>query len=338
MGHFGLRVIPCPADAKGEALELIYRKVPTSLRDRLIVQMLEEERRGEIDLSGLWVATTRRGRIAGAMLTQPLVGKAAAVWAPEVRRGWRRDNLAAAMVKMAVESFAARGFRLIQSVLEQSASPQARRDLEKGGLPRVTELLYLERSTAIPLDPAEISSGCAKLAGNAAAADPASGACSPADFTWRSFIETPEHEFRSTLQATYTGSLDMPELEGARSLDDILESYKSVGRFKAEHWRLGHIPGDPGARAVLLLAEVPGRDVWEVIYLGLTPAARGRRLGRVVLEHALALARGQIGWLELAVDARNTPAIRLYYSAGFTACERRAIHLTTFSEFTRGVL
>ena len=44
-------------------VELIYRKVPTALRDRLIVQMLEEERRGEIDLSGLWVATTRRGRI-----------------------------------------------------------------------------------------------------------------------------------------------------------------------------------------------------------------------------------------------------------------------------------
>ncbi len=80
MGQFGQRVSTCPLEAKGEALELLYRKVPSALRDRLIVQMLEEERRGEIDLSGLWVATTRRGRITGAMLTQHLAGKAAALW------------------------------------------------------------------------------------------------------------------------------------------------------------------------------------------------------------------------------------------------------------------
>jgi ribosomal protein S18 acetylase RimI-like enzyme len=129
------------------------------------------------------------------------------------------------------------------------------------------------------------------------------------------------------LQATYAGSLDMPELEGARGLDDILEGYRSAGLFVPERWRLGLIPGEPEAAAVLLLVELPDRDAWEVIYLGLTPAARGRGLGRDVLRHALELAGAHVPRLELAVDCRNAPAMRLYQAAGFTIRDRRAVHL-----------
>lgn len=82
----------------------------------------------------------------------------------------------------------------------------------------------------------------------------------------------------------------MPELEGTRSLDDVLAGHRAAGRYKPEHWRLGRIPGSPKAAAVLLLAEAPGRDAWEVVYLGLTPEARGRGLGHSVLQHALDLA------------------------------------------------
>ena len=96
MAGFGPRVIPCPPEAQGAALEVLYRRVPLALRDRLIVEVLDEAQRGEIDLSGLWVARERMGRITGALLTQPLAGKAAAVWAPEVRSSWRRAVVAAA--------------------------------------------------------------------------------------------------------------------------------------------------------------------------------------------------------------------------------------------------
>ena len=58
------------------------------------------------------------------------------------------------------------------------------------------------------------------------------------------------------MQSTYTGSLDMPELEAVRSLDDIIESHRAVGRFKAERWRLGCIPEDPEACCVLLMSEI----------------------------------------------------------------------------------
>ena len=111
------------------------------------------------------------------------------------------------------------------------------------------------------------------------------------DFDWRPFDEAIEDRFRDVLQATYVGSLDMPELEATRGLEDILTGHRAAGLFRPDRWRLGRLPGEPEAAAVLLLTEVPGRDAWEVIYLGLTPAARGRGLGRAVIRHALELTR-----------------------------------------------
>ena len=334
MARFGPRVIPCPVESRRAALEVLYRRMPSALRGCLIAEVLDEARRGEIDLSGLWVTRGRAGRIIGALLTQPLAGRAAAVWAPEVKVSWRRSALAAALVEAALADLQLRGFLLAQAVLDESAGPQAGRDLTRGGMPRVTELIYLERDTATPLPPA---AGVGR--GSPTRSDPASALAHgrteslPAGpeplpcFDWRPFGPAIEAEFRAVLQATYVGSLDMPELEGARGLDDILEGHRAAGLFVAERWQLGRIPGEPESAAVLLLAEVHGRDAWEVIYLGLTPAARRRGLGRTVLRHALDLAHDNVPRLELAVDLRNAPAVRLYQAAGFTVRDRRAIHL-----------
>ena len=166
-------------------------------------------------------------------------------------------------------------------------------------MPRVTELLYLERDTAVPLSACALCPRRQNLTGSTNAWP---------DFEWQPFGAVTEAEFRSVLQATYMGSLDMPELEGTRTLDDILESHRATGRFVAERWRLGRIPGKPEAASVLLMAEVPGRDVWEVIYLGLTPAARGHGLGRAVLQHALELAGAtSLGWSWPSIVVTHPP-------------------------------
>jgi ribosomal protein S18 acetylase RimI-like enzyme len=306
MRVFGAQVMPCPAEARPSALEVLYRRMPRSLRGLLIAEVLEDERRGELDLSGLWVARIRSGRIVGAMMTQALAGKTAALWPPEVSPSWRRGALAAALVQAALVDLSARGYRLVQAALDESAGPQAARDLTRGGMARVTELLYLERETATPLPPREPEAP---------------------DFRWRPFEPSIEAEFREVLQATYVGSLDMPELEGARGLEDILAGHRAAGLFVPGRWQLGRLPGEPEAAAVLLLTAVPGRDAWEVIYLGLTPRARGRGLGCAVIRQALETARGHASVLELAVDLRNTPAVRLYGSTGFLPRDRRAVHL-----------
>jgi ribosomal protein S18 acetylase RimI-like enzyme len=335
MPGFGLRVIMCPPKAREDALEVLYRRVPLALRDRLIAEVLDEAERGEVDLSGLWVAREGTDRIVGALLTQALAGKAAGVWAPEVKPSWRRATVAAALVQAALADLKARGFQLAQAVLDESAGPYASRDLKKGGMPRVTELLYLERDTVTPISatvgepPRQHGYQVRSTpAGSSSHAHDEEGSCP--GFQWQPFSKALESDFRSVLQATYAGSLDMPELEGARALDDILEGHRKAGRFVAERWWLGHVHGKPEFAAILLMAEVPGRNAWEVIYLGLTPPARGQGLGRAVIKHALELARDRVPWLELAVDLRNTPALRLYEAAGFTARDRRAVHLVIF--------
>ncbi len=144
---------------------------------------------------------------------------------------------------------------------------------------------------------------------------------------WRPFAPEIEAEFRQVLEATYNGSLDMPELEGARTLDDVLASHRAFERFDPTRWWLGRVPGEPEAAALVLLTAQPERDLWEVAYLGLTPTARGRGLGRAGLSHALERARPHVRRLELAVDTRNHPAGRLYRAAGFVAFDRRTVHL-----------
>jgi ribosomal protein S18 acetylase RimI-like enzyme len=323
MAGFGPQIMRCPLEARTAALEVLYRRVPDALRYRLIVEVLEEADRGEIDLSGLWVARARTGQIVGALLSQALAGRAAAVWAPEVRSSWRRPVLAAELLRAALDDLKTRGFRLAQAVLDESAHPRAARDLQRGGMPRVTELLYLERDTTLPLPLAD---------GTVSRGDVQHQSLSCLSFEWQPFESALEAEFQSVLRATYQGSLDMPELEGVRTLDEIMAGYRATGCFVADRWRLGRVSGKPDAAAILLLAEVPSRSVWEVVYLGLTPPARGRGLGRVVLQHALELAQTHVPRLELAVDCRNRPATRLYQSAGFVARDRRAVHLAILGQ------
>ncbi len=204
-------VEPCPPEAREAALQVLYQQVPGSLRPRLIDEVLQEAASGRADLSGLWVAWDRtwnpkntRRRIIGALLTQALAGRAAAIWAPEVLPTWRRDTIAAVLVRSALTDLQSRGFRIVQAVLDESANRHGAMDLIRGGVPRVTELLYLERDTKRPLS---------ELAGNASR--PGAGVVAP-HLVWSPFDAACDTEFRTLLQATYISSLDMPELEQVR--------------------------------------------------------------------------------------------------------------------------
>jgi len=70
-------------------------------------------------------------------------------------------------------------------------------------------------------------------------------------------------------------------------------------------------------RGVLILSPTPYSDSLELVYLGLTPEARGRGLGAMLLELALwQVRRAGKRQISLAVDSRNVPALKLYYRHG----------------------
>jgi len=98
-------------------------------------------------------------------------------------------------------------------------------------------------------------------------------------------------------------------MDGLRSMDDVVEGYRKTGVFHPSRWMLLRSDGvDVG---VMILADHPQNDQWELVYLGLTPEARGRGFGQEATAFATRLALGaRRSQMVLAVDRRNGPARR----------------------------
>jgi ribosomal protein S18 acetylase RimI-like enzyme len=124
------------------------------------------------------------------------------------------------------------------------------------------------------------------------------------------------------LERTYEATLDCPGLCGLRETEDVLESHRATGAFDRALWRLVLFNGEP--HGCMLLNRCPEQGTVELVYLGLSPALRGRRIGSKLLESGLALLAPRDGaHVVCAVDQRNDPAMRLYERAGFRAFASR---------------
>ena len=277
----GLAFGRCPPGDQVRALEVLSWRQSEPRRSWTVARLRAEADAGSLDLSGLWIA--RRGaHIVGALLAQVLAGRTAALWPPEVSPDhlgylWAstqlRNQVAKDLVRHALGGLEGTGVRVAQALIESRGTAQQAADLRRGGMPRVTHLVYLWRAVD-KKRPLELGPGVPPL-------------------VWSTFSPEMEDRFRQILDGTYLGSLDMPELEGVRTLDDVLASHRESGHFQPEFWQIGQLPGEPESAAVMLMLDRPDRNVLEVAYLGLTPQARGRGLGRGLVEHALELAHRQ---------------------------------------------
>ncbi len=126
----------------------------------------------------------------------------------------------------------------------------------------------------------------------------------------------------TALEGSYEETLDCPELCGLRSMDDVVESHKATGEFDPSRWHLIFKDGHPAG--CCLLTHIPQSNSVELVYLGISPQARGLGLGRCVLAYAID-GLGAIGINEVtcAVDNRNAPAISIYKSLGFSRFDAR---------------
>jgi ribosomal protein S18 acetylase RimI-like enzyme len=132
--------------------------------------------------------------------------------------------------------------------------------------------------------------------------------------------------FAQTLLRTYENSLDCPEVNGVRTIDEIIAGHQAQGIFHPERWWLVVESGQ--AVAVLLLIEMRAGEGWEISYLGVVPEARGRGIGVALALHALHAAyAAEAPQLTLSVDVRNQPAWRVYKGTGFEAYDERRVYL-----------
>ncbi|MBO6740942.1 MAG: GNAT family N-acetyltransferase [Phycisphaerales bacterium] len=135
-------------------------------------------------------------------------------------------------------------------------------------------------------------------------------------------IQSDREALITALEASYIDTLDCPELCGLRNMDDVVDSHMATGVFNASHWLL--IERDAQPVGCCLLSHCPASGSIELVYLGLGARARGLGLGRQVLRYATERMT-HLGAKEItcAVDTRNTPALRVYESLGYTRFDSR---------------
>lgn len=134
---------------------------------------------------------------------------------------------------------------------------------------------------------------------------------------WRAASELSRSRFERLLGETFDGTLDCPELNGVRTHSQVLKTFLIGKPFRtgSSNWNTVWLNGQ---LAGCLLLTAHNRELVELAYMGLVPAARGKRLGNKLIEMA---KRQSLLWgasmLVVAVDSRNTPALQLYQRSGF---------------------
>jgi ribosomal protein S18 acetylase RimI-like enzyme len=122
-----------------------------------------------------------------------------------------------------------------------------------------------------------------------------------------------EEDVAEAVAASYEDTLDCPRLTGSRPMPDVLEGHRAAGLYRPEWWHVLYDPIGPCGVCLCSGLGERGEVGIELVYLGLSPRARGLGLAPALFglaEEAAAATTGRL--LALAVDAQNTPAIRLY--------------------------
>lgn len=294
-----LSVSTVPPERRREALSLLLRDLPEEERSQQIRDLLDPAEPPLVSLDGLIMAE-RDGNLVGVALCVAQADGTLFVWPPVVAPGAETnvgDCLLHAARRRVVESGA-----WIGQVIIESERVDEREALTRCGFPLLTELEFLQRNRNGPA----VEEVTHRLE-----------SC-PYDLG-----ETHE-QFAQVIKQTYSGTLDCPELNGLRSVDQAIAGHKLSGHFSPSRWRL-YRDGDFHV-GVLLLTE-HNASLWEVVYLGVVPAARGKGYGREILLDGLRRADvAGVDQVILAVDHRNAYALGLYRRVGFECVARRAVH------------
>jgi ribosomal protein S18 acetylase RimI-like enzyme len=282
------------------ALRLLYQHYAPARQEPYVRQAWQLYQQGEWQRDDLQVI--REPDLTGAILCCAGAGAEGQVWPPQVRTVL--DPLARedALLQAGLRHLQQRGARVGQCLLPPEDAALAL-PLLRHGFQQVTSLLTLRHDLrTLPTDPPALPT-----------------------LVEQTFQDNPEL-FAATLLRTYENTLDFPELNGLRTVTEILASHQRQGVFDTNLWRLLWHHDQPAG--VLLLTRQPAWDEWELSYLGLVPAARGQGLGRAAIRSALHRARAaRPAHLVVSVDTRNHPAWHPYADLGVQPWEERLPYL-----------
>ena len=254
--------------------------------------------RSRISLDWLWTIRGRDGLPGICVMAVPSEGRTTMIFTSEVQDIDTQQQLTR-LLEHATAFLEEQPVDLAQGLLgpDDAIGQQAFLD---AGFRKLATLQYMECETAPHQRPPVV----------------------PGDLKLVTYDESRREDLRLTLEASYEETLDCPGLRGLRSTDDVIKGHQSTGHYDASLWTLAFVKDKP-VGCVLINESSSGRQA-ELVYLGLSPQARGKGYGKIMARHAMSLAAGQrLRLLSLAVDMNNKPALNLYGSLGFTATNHR---------------
>jgi len=264
-------------------------------------------------------------RLVAAAWIEPLAGRSAILWPPR-ETGTSDVSVLQAVLGECRRSMASGGISWAQSLL-RSPTPMEHALLVEIGFSRLNDLFYLFRLVAPDVTTEEHN-----VRGNNECRQAperlcfGNEHCDEAGLQFVEFALSDRPRLASIVEDSYHETLDFPQLNGLRAVDEVLESYESIGASGSSLWRIVRCRNeDVGC---LFLADHPEDGNLELVYMGVRPRFRGMGWGKSLVVHACRTAVQHARQrVVLAVDAGNEPALRIYRSLGFSILERRAVYV-----------
>jgi mycothiol synthase len=291
-------------DEREAALRLLFQHLDSSERERRVANALHLMELGRLLPDGLFVSRDSQG-VCGTMICLPIPGASALVWPPQTKKLTSAGRVEDELVHHAAGWLRAQGCRLGQALLVADETHLAAA-LERNGFRHTTALWYMRREMGLAVPRADQSR-----------------------LSLVAYDATDAALFSETLLRTYEGTRDCPEVNGVRTISEILDGHSADAGANYSHWWLAFDGERP--IGVLLATESPEWESWEIAYIGIVPGARRQGFGRELMLKALVEARvAEVQQLTLCVDARNEPAIGLYRSLGFELYDTREVYLAVW--------
>jgi ribosomal protein S18 acetylase RimI-like enzyme len=288
----------------GAAFDLIFKQYGATERRARVAEALQLVRQRELPPEGVWVA--RRGtQLVGALVCLILPGASGLIWPPQVAAGIDATEMEDQLTEDACAWLRGRDAKLAQALLTDEEKRLAA-PLERNGFKHITSLWYLRCDR---VGSSELSRKRERL-------------------RYQPWTTTRE-VFQETLLRTYEGTLDCPEVNGVRTIDEILAGHRGQRTDDPATWWLAF--EDDRAVGVVLVSEIPEGGAWDLSYLGVIPEVRECGVGRELVRKVQSEAQlARVRSVSLSVDTRNRPAWRLYLGAGFEPYDRREVYLAVW--------
>jgi mycothiol synthase len=293
MANSSIEIAPCSASLSLEAFALVLADLTPAQRRGIVPQNATGQHEA-------LVVALDGDRLVGAAWGQRQPGSTAILWLPRLVAG--TDEVVADRLNCAVAAaLDAMGVRMTQALVTDRQSSAAN-SLQSAGFTYLADLMYLSWD---------------------ASRAPAS---TDSQVTFEPYSEAKHDRFVELIEQTYEGTHDCAALNGRRPMNETLDGYRATVVFRPENWLV--VRSGTDYVGVLLLADHGTAEHWELVYMGLLPSARGKRSGAAIVRHAQQLVhRAGVARLVLAVDAANSPAIKMYNDSGFIAWDTRIVYV-----------